>query len=87
MTECKYLTSEGLCTKRGKDCKIPCKPSSIDWCDEPVDVIDESQMCADSSIYGNTFSYITLEQVDELMNGKVVEIDDNECMHFICLKR
>ena len=86
MTECKHLTPEGLCKKWGSPGR-PCKPSTIEWCDDPVCIIDEDRMCRDSSIYGNTYSYITLEQIDDLMDGKVAMIDDGEYKHFICLKR
>ena len=54
---------------------------------EPIKMIDANQVGAKSSPWGNTYCYITEEQLDELKNGKVIYVDDGEYCHFIVLKK
>lgn len=85
MSECKFKSPDGHCTKWRKNGK--CIPSDLSWCDEPVEMIQADRMCERCGIFGNTYSYITEEQLEELKNGEVVHINDGEYVHFIALKR
>lgn len=84
MSNCNLKTDNGNCTKWR--CEKECKPSNIGWCDEPVEMIDSDEMCRYSSIFGNSYSYITNDQLKELQNGKAIYINDGEYGHFIMLK-
>lgn len=84
MSECKLKSSDGHCTKWGKN--RVCKPSDLSWCDEDVKMIDADRMCRYGSIFGNSYCYITEQQLEELKNGKVLYHDDGEYGIFIALK-
>lgn len=84
MNKCDLKTQDGNCTKWRYE--KGCKPSNIDWCDEPVEMIDSDEMCKYSSIFGNTYSFITSDQLKELENGKAIYINDGEYCHFVMLK-
>ena len=86
MKQCRYRREDGSCAKHGNRMDIPCKPSSLDWCDGPVEMIDADEICMCSSRFGNSLSFITEEQIEELKQGKVVYIDDGEYCHFIAFK-
>lgn len=86
MKQCKYKRDDGSCAKRGNRRDIPCRPSSLDWCDELVEMIDADEICILSSPWGNTYNFITEEQIKELKRGKVVYVDDGEYGHFIAFK-
>lgn len=86
MEQCKYKRDDGSCAKYGKRRDILCKPSTIAWCNTSVDMIDAGEICTLSSPWGNTYNFITEEQIEELKQGKVVYIDDGECCHFITFK-
>lgn len=87
MEQCRYKRDDGSCAKHGNRRDILCKPSSIDWCDDSVEMINADEMCIFSSPWGNSCSFITEEQIEELKQGKVIYVDDGEYCHFIALKR
>ena len=76
--ECKYRTEEGLCNGHKR-----CTPLSLDACDEPVDMIQPVDMCANQSNWGNTYNYVTEEDIEALKSGKIIYINDGEYCHFI----
>lgn len=84
MSECCYKSADGHCTKWRSNGK--CEPSTVNWCDEPVDMIEVDRMCENSSIFGNTYNFITEEQLNELRAGKAIWVGDGEYCHFIILK-
>lgn len=84
MYDCDFKNSKGRCTKY--DYPRECKPSTIDWCDEEVEMIEAYKMCMCRSIFGNTYSFITEDQIEDLKAGKVVYINDGEYCHFIACK-
>lgn len=84
MIDCKFRTHNGRCDKFSKS--VPCTPSTIDTCDEPVSMVTVEQMCRFSSVFGNTFNFITKAQLNELQEGKAIYINDGEYCHFIVLK-
>lgn len=83
IVKCPVKTSDGHCSKRNGE---HCKPSDKSYCDEEVLMIDVGQMCRHSSIFGNTYSFITNSQLEELKSGKAIYINDGEYCHFIVLK-
>ena len=60
--------------------------SDKDYCNDAVLMIDVEQMCDHSSIFGNTYSFITNSQLEELRSGKAIYINDCEYSHFVILK-
>ena len=56
------------------------------WFEDEVEMIEIDEVEAAQSKYGNTFSVITRNQIEELLNGKVVYISDEEYGHFVKLK-
>lgn len=82
MNNCDLLINN-RCTKYRKNGK--CQPSSLEWCDEEMKVIEADQMCRYASIFGNNYFYITEEQIEALKSGKVL-YDGGEYGTFICLK-
>ena len=85
MSECKYKGENGRCKKYGSNGRL-CKPSTRDWCDYPIDMIDDSRMCEMGSIFGNDYCYITESQLKELIDGKVICVGD-EYGTFILLRK
>ena len=49
---------------------------------EMVDMNDKVDVC-----YGCSISYITLEQIEQLKNGKVIYFDDGEYAHLIRVEK
>lgn len=62
------------------------KQAKKEWFKEPVEMIEFEQVVDAQSAWGNTYSYITKEQLEDLQNGKLVYIDDGEYCHFIMMK-
>ena len=87
MEQCKYKRDDGSCGKYGKRNDIPCRPSSIDRFKDTVEMINVEEVCMLSSPWGNTYDFITEEQIGELKQGKIIYVDDGEYCHFIALKR
>lgn len=87
MEQCRYKREDGSCAKHGNRRDIPCKPSSIEYFRDTVEMMDVKEMCIFSSPWGNSFNFITEEQIEELRHGKVVYVNDGEYCHFIALKR
>ena len=81
--ECPFKTPNDRCSKFEGTC---CKPSNKGYCDEEVLMIDVGQMCRYSSMFGNTYSFVTNSQLEELKHGKAIYINDGEYCHFIILK-
>ena len=84
MAECKFRTEDGMCDKCGS--RSACILPKTEWFIEDVDTFEFDEVCQHSSIFGNTYSLITKEDLDSLQNGKVLYIDDGEYGHFIMLK-
>ena len=82
--KCNYLNDYGMCSKSRR--LVRCKPTTIDFCDEPVEIIEADQICANCSIWGNSGIYITKEQLQDLLNGKVAYYSDGEYGTFITVK-
>ena len=82
--ECQYKTEDGKC-KAYNLCE--CKPSTIDWCNEPVKMIPVDCICKYASYWGNSYYFITEEQLEELKNGKVIYVYDGEYSNFIAVKK
>ena len=78
------LFKDKHCTKYRKNGK--CRPSDLEWCDEELKVIEADQMCRYSSIFGNSYFYITEEQLDALKEGKVL-YECGEYGTFIALRK
>lgn len=83
MCDCDLKLENGRCNKYG--CKYKCEPSSINWFDDNMEVIEIDQVCRKSSIFGNYFYAITKKQIEALLAGKVL-YDCDEYGMFIALK-
>lgn len=59
----------------------------INMFEEPVEMIGIDKIKKCCSPFGNTFSIITEEQIEELRNGKVIYICDDEYCNFIMLNK
>lgn len=80
--ECE-LYSDSRCSR---DRRRKCKPSSLEWLDDSVEVIEPNQMCCKGSIFGNYYIGVTEEQLEALKNGKVL-FTLNEYGIFIGLRK
>lgn len=83
VTECS-LYKDGHCTKWRKNGK--CHPSSADWFDEHLDQCEMNAMCEHNSIFGNSYFYLTDEDIDALKAGKVL-FDVDEYGVFLAYKK
>lgn len=80
------LCSIGKCKKW--DGRNKCRPSDITWFDNPdeLQIIEMDEMCRKSSIFGNAFFKITVEELQALIHGKVL-FNLDEYGTFIMLER
>lgn len=83
MCDCDLKLENGCCNKWNR--KSKCDPSTINWFDDHMEVIEINQVCRKSSIFGNYFYIITKEQIEALLEGKVLYACDEYGM-FIALK-
>lgn len=70
MTLCRYRKENGMCTKFGgsRICKAPL---AIAFNDAVCD-IEPDEVCKNSSIYGNRYIRLTMENIQHLLEGKVL---------------
>lgn len=62
--------------------------STLDWLDDPLTVIEPSDMITKQSAFGNGFYFITKDQLEELSQGKVLfDMINNEYGIFIGMKK
>lgn len=86
MERCKFLSKEGKCRKYdGRE--YECYSVTEERYKDPVDVVPLERVCERSSPWGNSFCYITEEQIEALRNGQAIYHDDGEYSTFIILKK
>lgn len=85
---CQFSVDNGKSCRRFTWSQQPCRHAgmNLDDYDHPVGLIPIDDVCQNVSIYGNEFYFITPEQIDELLAGKVIHLDDGEYTNFIALK-
>ena len=71
------LYVNGYCTKFRKNGKA--EPSTREWLYEDLDItklefICEYRMCRKSSIFGNDYVGITLDDIERIKNGEILHI-------------
>lgn len=66
------LYTNGYCTKFRQNGKA--KPSTREWLDEYGELIPEYRMCRKSSIFGNVYVGITLDDIERIKNGEILHI-------------
>ena len=54
---------------------------------DTIQMVDANKVDALSSPWGNSYCYITEEQLEELKNGKIIYFNDGEYGNFIELKK
>lgn len=85
MIDCKFRDDKGRCTKYGRH-PFKCGPFTVDSFSDKLNIIDMDEACKRGSIFGNSFFFITEEQIEKLRNGKVLFAID-EYGTFIALKK
>lgn len=69
------LCKNGKCHKWSRVKK--CVPTTISVFDEQLDICEVEQVCEKSSIFGNSYFFITDEDIELLKSGKVLfEVDE-----------
>ena len=67
---CSLCTKNGLCKKW--DARHECKPSNEKWFSDKLNACDLDEVCLRSSIFGNRYFEITMEDIQDLIEGKVL---------------
>ena len=66
------LYTDGHCTKVRKNGK--CNPSDRSWFYDEAEFIPVDRMCRHSSIFGNDYIGLTIEDIERLKNGEILHI-------------
>ena len=69
------LCKNGKCTNWRKE--KDCVPLTLSYFDEKLDVCEIEEVCEKSSIFGNSFFFLTDDDIEKLKSGKVLfEVDE-----------